>query len=142
MATLEEVRKVPQYVEEFWRPPARTGLWNWFMQRITGALLIVFIIAHFWVTHFAIPGEQITFTGVQARLQTLFFVVLDSALLAATIYHGLNGVRNVIFDFNPGPAAKTATSWIIFVIGLIVFVYGLNALLPFITGRALFILGG
>ncbi len=135
MATIE---KLPQHVAEVWRPPARTGLWSWFIQRITGALLVLFIIAHFWVTHFAVPGEEITFSGVSSRLQMGFFVVLDSALLATVIYHGLNGVRNVIFDFNPGPAARTAISWVVLIIGLITFVYGVNALVPFITGSPIF----
>lgn len=132
------IQELPRYVEEVWRPPTRTGLWPWFIQRITGALLVVFILAHFWVTHFAVPGEEITFIGVSGRLQTFFFMVLDSALLATAIYHGLNGVRNVIFDFNPGPAAKVVISWAIFVVGLVTFVYGVNALFPFITGRPLF----
>lgn len=135
MAALD---RLPQYVSEAWRPPTRTGLWTWLIQRVTAALLILFLLAHFWVTHFAIPGEQITFAGVTARLRSLFFIGLDSALLATTLYHGLNGVRNVIFDFNPGPGAKLAISWVIFVIGLVTFVYGVNALVPFVTGKPLF----
>lgn len=135
MAVLERASEL--WVET-WTPPTGAGLWNWLLQRITGALLIVFIIAHFWVTHFAVPGELITFDRVTERLQSAFFIALDSALLATTIYHGLNGVRNVVVDFGIGPVTRQAVSWTLVVIGLITFVYGLNALVPFITGRPLF----
>ena len=135
MATLEAL---PKYMAEAWMPKSRTGLWNWFIQRITAALLIVFIIAHFWVTHFAVPGEEITFERVTSRLQSPWFLVLDSLLLATTVYHGLNGVRNVVYDFNMNPALKKAVSWMLLLIGLVTFVYGVNALVPFITGRPVF----
>lgn len=135
MATIE---KLPQYMSEAWLPKSTTGLWTWFIQRITAALLIIFILAHFWVTHFAVPGEEITFRGVTARLQSPFFLVLDSLLLATAIYHGLNGVRNVIYDFNMNPAIKKTVAWVLLVIGIVTFVYGLNALVPFITGRPMF----
>lgn len=135
MATIE---KLPQYLEQAWTPDARTGAWNWFIQRLTAALLVIFILAHFWVTHFAVPGEEITFKGVTGRLQSPFFLVLDSLLLATAIYHGLNGVRNVVYDFNMNPGIKKTISWLLLIIGIITFGYGLNALVPFITGRPLF----
>lgn len=135
MATVE---KLPQYVAEAWASGARTGAWNWFIQRLTAALLVIFILAHFWVTHFAVPGEEITFRGVMSRVQSPFFLVLDSLLLATALYHGLNGVRNVVYDFNMNPTIKQTVSWLLLVIGIITFGYGLNALVPFLTGRPLF----
>jgi succinate dehydrogenase cytochrome b556 subunit len=138
MVTLE---KGPELKLEEWAPPVRTGLWNWFMQRISAAVLVVFLLAHFWVLHYAVVGEQITFERVFERLQSPWFIALDSALLAVAIYHGLNGVRMVILDFGLGPVSQRIVAWVLFVVGVVTFVYGLNALLPFVTGRPIFPLG-
>lgn len=135
MATIEEA---PPYASQAWSPEARSGIWTWFIQRLTAALLVVFILAHFWATHFAVPGEEITFNGVVQRIQSPWFLVLDSLLLATTVYHGLNGVRNVVYDFNINPGVKKGVSWLLLIGGIATFVYGVNGLSPFILGRPLF----
>ncbi len=114
------------------------GAFAWFMQRITAALLLVFLGAHFWVLHFAIVGQSVTFGRVADRLHSPWFVLLDSLLLAVAIYHGLNGVRTVIFDFNIRPAAKTWLTAALWIFGVVAAIYGINALLPFM-GYAPFI---
>ncbi len=120
--------------------PARAvgGLWPWFLQRMTAALLIVFLGAHWGTLHFVLAGRSITFDRVSERLATPLFVFIDSALLALVIYHGLNGISIIVGDFAIGPRAKRAVDWALIIIGLGTFVYGLNALWPFMTGGRLF----
>lgn len=110
----------------------------WLLQRLTGVLLLLTLFIHIWVLHFANIGEVISYDNVAGRLMTAFFIIVDSALLALVLYHGLNGVRNVIFDYSIGPKAERAVNWILIIVGLATFVYGFNALLPFITGQPLF----
>lgn len=110
------------------------------MQRITGAILLVFLGAHFWVLHYATAGEHIRLADVMHRLNSPFFMVVDSALLATALYHGLNGVRMIFFDFGFGRWVNKAFSALLWVIGLGTFVYGANTLVYLISGQALFYL--
>lgn len=113
-----------------------TGAWSWIAQRLTGAFLIFFLGAHFWLLHFDITGQRILFDRVAARLASPFFVFLDVGLLAVVLYHALNGARNVIMDLSFGPKIDKPLSYSFLVIGIIALIYGINALLPFTTGQA------
>jgi succinate dehydrogenase hydrophobic membrane anchor protein len=114
------------------------GTFAWLMQRISSVLLLVVMFVHIWVLHFTEIGVAVSYNEVASRLVTAFFIVVDTSLLAVTIYHGLNGVRNVAFDYLNNAAAKRGLTWGLGVIGVATFFFGLNALLPFITGQPLF----
>lgn len=116
------------------------GVWAWLMQRITGAVLLVFLGTHFWVLHYATAGEHIRLADVMHRLHSPFFMVVDSALLATALYHGLNGVRMIFFDFGFGRWVNKAFSAVLWIVGLGTLVYGTNTLIYFFTGDALFYL--
>lgn len=119
-------------------PPATSGSYAWITQRATAVLLLAFLGTHWWIAHFAPVGEAITFDRVSLRLESALLVFVDAGLLAIVIYHALNGVRNVVVDFNIGRKAERALSMVLLVIGIVAFIYGINALLPFTTGTALF----
>jgi len=115
------------------------GVWAWALQRFTAVLIGVFIIIHLWVLHFASVGERpITFEAVRQRLSSPWFVTLDLLLLVTVIYHSLNGVRAVLLDFGVGVRSRKRMDGILVGLGLIAFVYGTLALVPFIIGRPLF----
>lgn len=71
----------------------------WLMQRISAGILVVLLFIHFWVGHYANLGASITFAGVQMRLQNAIFVSVDSMLLILVVFHGLNGIRNIVLDY-------------------------------------------
>lgn len=136
MAVIERQQAVTEGIQE-----ARSaGVWAWFVQRVTGAVLLVFLGAHFWALHFAAAGEHIRLAAVMQRLNSPFFMVVDSALLATAIYHALNGVRMVFFDFGLGRLVNKTFSAALWIFGLIAFVYGTNTLVYLISGDALFYL--
>ena len=116
------------------------GVWAWLIQRITGAVLLVFLGAHFWVLHYATAGEHIRLADVMHRLNSPFFMVVDSALLATALYHGLNGVRMVFFDFGLGRWVNMTFTAVMWIIGLVTLVYGTNTLIYLISGNAWFYL--
>jgi succinate dehydrogenase / fumarate reductase, membrane anchor subunit len=75
---------------------------NWYLQRITGAALLVLLILHFWVEHFTaeVRTHGLTFEVIQRRFfANHWFVAVDITFLIVATYHGLNGVRNIILDF-------------------------------------------
>src|SRR3954447_18341813 len=102
---------------------------NWYLQRITGAALLVLLIMHFWVEHFSAEVRTpagLTFEVIQRRFfQNHWFVAVDITFLFVALYHGLNGIRNIIFDF--GRVTRTyriAVTALLIVFGLVVAYWG------------------
>ena len=72
---------------------------SWLTQRLTGVLLVVFLLTHLVVAHFVAPDSvtgELSAGGIASRLQSGWFWVLDVGLLVLAIYHGLNGVLRVV----------------------------------------------
>ena len=113
-----------------------SGSWSWLLQRVTAAVLILLLAWHVIVLHWVRPGGDIAFGSVTIRLQTALYMVIDYGLLGFALYHGLNGVRNVLLDFTFGQRAQGVISMCLLLVGLVAFVYGAFALTPFITGTA------
>jgi succinate dehydrogenase / fumarate reductase, membrane anchor subunit len=101
------------------------------MQRITGAALLLLLILHFWVEHFTaeVRTAGLTFETVQRRFfQNRWFIAIDIAFLLIALYHGLNGVRNIIFDYGRVTAPyRRIVTLLLVVVGLIVAYWGIDA---------------
>lgn len=81
----------------------RANALNWYLQRITGALLVLLLAAHFWVEHFMTSELQrgnLTYAGVHARVSNPVWQVIDISFLIVALYHGLNGLRNIVLDYS------------------------------------------
>jgi succinate dehydrogenase hydrophobic anchor subunit len=92
----------------------------WYMQRITGALLVPLLIAHFWVEHFMskeLLRGDLTYTAILARISNPVWQAIDISFLLIALYHGLNGFYNILLDYGKiGPrAANVALTLIVFV---------------------------
>ncbi|MGZ3577278.1 MAG: hypothetical protein ACXVA3_18670, partial [Vulcanimicrobiaceae bacterium] len=112
---------------------ARGGVWGWFMQRVTAVILIVGLGTHIVATHILNVGE-LSYDNIAARLAGIFFIVTDVALLAAAIFHGLNGLRMVLLDyFWNARRQRLVFTWLLWAFGTAFFVFGLWALWPWIT---------
>lgn len=112
-------------------------VWAWILQRATGIALILLLGIHIGVLHFIelAQGISITFGSVHARLSTALFVIVDYSLLALVLYHALNGVRNVLFDFELSDGARRLVNRVLLLVGVVVFIYGVFGLMPLITGK-------
>jgi succinate dehydrogenase cytochrome b556 subunit len=81
---------------------------NWYLQRITGALLVILLAAHFWVEHFMTAELQrgdLNYATVLARVSNPLWQAIDISFLLVALYHGLNGLRSIVLDysrFRPG----------------------------------------
>ena len=74
----------------------------WYMQRITGALLVPLLIAHFWVEHFMsreLLRGDLTYTAILARISNPAWQAIDISFLLIALYHGLNGFYNILLDY-------------------------------------------
>ncbi|MGB7160297.1 MAG: hypothetical protein WBD40_19675 [Tepidisphaeraceae bacterium] len=104
---------------------------NWYLQRITGAALLVLLIMHFWVEHYSVEArtQGITYEVVQNRFfRNPWFVAIDLSFLFIALYHGLNGVRNIILDFSwVKRAARPFVTGGLVAFGLLVAYWGVTA---------------
>ncbi len=107
----------------------------WLFQRISAAILIVILFIHFWVGHYANFGAPITFAGVQMRLQNALFVIVDFILLVSVVFHGLNGVRNILLDYPSLLPRNRSVSLILFILGVATIIFGIYSLYAFMAGR-------
>ena len=108
---------------------AKTGLWSWLWQRVSGAILAVGMAVHIIIL--PLSGKTITFNTVAGRLRAGGWLAFDLILLTACIYHGFNGLWAVLLDFNPSPALKKTAGRVLVGLGLARLVYGAFALAPF-----------
>jgi len=103
---------------------------GWYLQRITAIFLAFGLLVHFWVLHFVIE-RPVTFVKVQERMLTPGWVIFDLLLLIFAVYHGLNGLWNVIIDYNPPAGLRKFLGWLFFIVGLALVIVGFYALIPF-----------
>lgn len=96
----------------------------WILQRVTSVGLIIVLLFHMVVLHYVDPSEEITLADTQVRLQSFLFIVVDSFLLTFALFHGLNGVRNVAYDYFPKPRTRKLISYILLVVGVGTLVWG------------------
>ncbi|MFQ5957476.1 MAG: hypothetical protein ACE5KK_06870 [Candidatus Brocadiales bacterium] len=93
-----------------------SSLWPWLLQRISGLFLSAGVIIHFWMLHNG-SGPP-AYDQVVARLISPCWVSFYILLLAALLYHGLNGAWAVFLDFNTSSSAKSAFKATLYLIGV------------------------
>jgi succinate dehydrogenase / fumarate reductase cytochrome b subunit len=80
-----------------------TGMWAWLLFRISGVILAFYLVAHIIIISMGQVGaDGETFNSLMKMFDSPLAVVLDLCLVAAVLYHALNGVRIVLMDFGIG----------------------------------------
>jgi succinate dehydrogenase cytochrome b subunit len=97
-------RRLAYWLEPRWRDP---GWWAFALNRLTGHILILYLVLHLLVLSQLVDGP-----AGWDRLLTVFgsrpFLVADTLLIAAVVFHGLNGVRVAALTFGMGTRHTTA----------------------------------
>jgi succinate dehydrogenase / fumarate reductase cytochrome b subunit len=68
---------------------------------VSGLVLVFYLFAHIWVISRSRQGAT-AFDALFRTFEKPLFVVLDLALTGTVLYHALNGVRVLLFDFGVG----------------------------------------
>jgi len=104
--------------------------WTWHIA--ASAVILVFLGLHMVVMHLEAiigifnphGGHPIEWANVVERAKSAFFMVTYIVLLGAALFHGLYGLRNMLFELNPGSGAKKGLNLLFVVGGLALFVIG------------------
>ncbi|HEY7659316.1 MAG TPA: succinate dehydrogenase, cytochrome b556 subunit [Actinomycetota bacterium] len=98
------------------------GQWSWLLHRITGVAVILFLFAHIVDTAVVGWGPD-AYDRVVSVYHNWVVKLLELGLVAAVLYHAINGVKIMVFDFWPSSArhmkAISLTSTALFVLSMI-----------------------
>lgn len=107
------------------RRPPRTlyrgdpGMWSWVLHRISGATIFFFLFVH-------VLGQAVLRVGPQAYnqvihdYQTPVVGLMEFGLVAAVLFHALNGIRVILIDFwSEGTRYQRQMFWIVGVLFLL-----------------------
>jgi succinate dehydrogenase / fumarate reductase cytochrome b subunit len=87
-------------ITETLRYRGAVGQWSWVLHRIAGLGVVLFVTLHVIDTSWSVfyPGLYVKAIAVY---QTPLFTIGEFALIACVVYHAFNGLRIVVFDYNP-----------------------------------------
>lgn len=98
------------------------GMWAWVLHRITGATIFFFLFVHVLDTAVVRVSPE-TYSAVIETYKTPLVGLMELSLVAAVLYHALNGVRVILIDFwEQGPRYQRLMLWTIIVTWLLVMV--------------------
>ncbi len=76
------------------------GMWSWFFHRLTGVAILLFLLIHILDT--ALVGWPRIYNLVMDIYRHPVFHVGEVFLVAAVLFHALNGIRITLLDFFQG----------------------------------------
>ena len=83
-------------------------MWAWVLHRISGAAIFFFLFVHVLDTVLLRVSPQ-AYDEVVEIYKTPLVGLLEAGLVAAVLYHALNGIRVIVIDFwSPGAAVSAA----------------------------------
>jgi len=107
-----------------------SGAKNWYIQRISGVILVIVLIGHYILMH-ATPDSGHTYQAVLARLHQPIWKVIDLTFVTLGLWHGLNGTWNVIRDYELKPWISTTIYTTLILVALAFWFLGINTILKF-----------
>jgi succinate dehydrogenase / fumarate reductase, cytochrome b subunit len=76
------------------------GQWSWLFHRVTGVAIILFLFAHIVDTAVVGWGPE-AYNRVVSVYENPLVRVLELGLVAAVLYHAINGMKIMLIDFFP-----------------------------------------
>ena len=97
-------------------------MWSWVLHRITGATISFFLFIHVLDTALVRISPQ-AYDEVISTYKTPIVGLMEFGLVAAVLYHALNGIRVILIDFwAQGTRYQRLMLWVIGVVWLLVIV--------------------
>jgi succinate dehydrogenase/fumarate reductase cytochrome b subunit len=105
-------------------------LWTWHV--LAGLVIFVFLGLHMAIMHldtllgwFNPAGmKPVAWDSVIQRARMGFFTVTYIVLLGAALFHGIYGLRNILFELGIGAGAKKGLNLVLAAGGVALFVFG------------------
>ena len=111
---------VRQMLRTFWREP---GTFAHAGHRFTGLVVVGYLLAHIWVISNAAFNET-RFDELMETFHMPLFLFMEWLVWGAVCFHGLNGVRVIIFDYNIWLERQVFLFWIVMGLTLLLMAVG------------------
>lgn len=129
--TVRKVQPLP-------RTRNRLELALWLFMRYSGLALVFLALSHFWMQHLLIGTHAIEFAGTQLRwgisgqpvtVEQVIWRSYYAVMLVLAVVHGINGVRQVAYDYlAQRPAVYKGLMFVVVVIATLISIGGILAL--------------
>jgi succinate dehydrogenase hydrophobic anchor subunit len=104
--------------------------WTWHIA--SGIVILIFLGLHMTIMHLEAivgifnpaGGHPIDWANVVARAKSAFFMVTYVVLLGSALFHGLYGLRNILFELNPAASVKKVVGLLLLIGGIGLFGVG------------------
>jgi succinate dehydrogenase / fumarate reductase cytochrome b subunit len=116
----------------------REGMWSWVAHRVTGVLIFFFLFVHVLDTALVRVSPE-DYDKVVSTYKTPVVSLLEYGLVAAILFHALNGLRIIAVDYwTQGPRYQKQMFWSVMVLWALLMV---GAIYP-VLGHAARVLFG
>jgi succinate dehydrogenase / fumarate reductase, cytochrome b subunit len=100
----------------------KVGMWSWVLHRITGVAIFFFLLVHVLDTALVRVSPE-AYNVVIATYKTPLIGLAELGLVAAILYHALNGIRIALIDFwSKGAKYQNQMFWVAMGITVVLFV--------------------
>jgi succinate dehydrogenase / fumarate reductase membrane anchor subunit len=112
---------------------SEAGSWTWFI--LAGIVVFVLLGLHMLIIHLdgilgifnPAGGSALSWDNVIARSHSGFFEVTYIILLAAALYHGLYGLRTIVFELGLKRTCQRYWTLALWIVGIVLFIVGTYA---------------
>lgn len=99
----------------------REGMWSWVAHRISGVLIFFFLFAHVLDTALVRVSPE-AYNSVIGTYKNPVVGLGEAGLVAAVIFHALNGIRIILVDFwDKGPKYQVKMFWVVVSLWVLLF---------------------
>lgn len=113
------------------RPGSNFELYSWYFFRITGVLMLFFVLGHLAIMHLINNVDVINYNFISSRWASPVWRTYDLILLFLSLTHGLNGVRVLIYDYIHPRGWRTFALSSLYTVGLLFLLLGSQVILTF-----------
>jgi succinate dehydrogenase / fumarate reductase cytochrome b subunit len=97
----------------------REGMWGWVLHRITGVAIYFFLLVHVLDSALLRVSPR-AYNAVIDTYKQPIMGIGEAALVAAIMFHALNGIRIILIDFwGGGPKRQRLMFWLVLVVWVI-----------------------
>ena len=109
-----------------------SGSFGWFFQRITGLILFIQVLAHFYIAHNTWDAGHDWATIIE-RLSNPYMRTFYLVFVALGLWHGLNGLWSVIRDYRMSSGLRKTIFGVIVTLGIFIGMLGFITMLTLPT---------
>jgi succinate dehydrogenase / fumarate reductase cytochrome b subunit len=121
------------YLKKTARASKETGTLAHVLHRITGLLLVVYLVMHIYVvTQASLNGEN--YESILETFRSPLFALAEMVVVLGVLIHGLNGLRLTLFDLGIGLKRQKEMFWAFLIAAIVIWFIAVAMIWPVIGG--------